>query len=274
MNKKTEKEISQNKQTIKLRWLIFSPFVMFYKNFKTFIFLSIPFAFFMTILALLLNNGIVCGVDYFQKQTVVSCAPFFSWTSLIFQIIRLLVIISYIRTWYNYAISKRDIHPSKLYIPGLWHIKMLLILLFIVFLNILPSISYTELLFRVPNPNWLIESLYFAVISLGFFIPIIAILYYYVITYIIEETKFPPFGQMIAKAFDNATIIMISTLFITTCGLFVVAYYLGKITPLVTDLSIPTVIVVEVAYNIIILAFTTLVTNYMFNLRDNLFPKE
>lgn len=267
-------QVSQNKQKIKLRWLIFSPLKMFYQNFKMFIFLSIPFAFIMTILSLLLHNNIMCGVDYLQKQTVVGCAPLLSWTTLAFQIIRLLIIISFIKGWYNYAISKQKINLSDLCVLDTWNIKIFFILLFVLFINILPSLSYVELMIRNPNPNWLIESMFFAVMFMGFFIPIIAILYYYTIAYAIDKTKLPPLGQISAKAFDNASIIMISTLFMITCGLFVVAYYFGRVTPLVTNLSIAKAITADIAYNIILLAFTALIINHLFNLRDNLFSKE
>ena len=127
---------------------------------------------------------------------------------------------------------------------------------------------------REPNPNWQIESLYFLFVSTGFVIPFLALLYYVVFSYVLEGEKCPPFKQMSAAIFDNSGKIMISTLFVITLGLLLIIYYISLIIPHALPVSNIKIIMFEIFYNITILVFAALMTNYLLNLRDTLFPTD
>ncbi|MBP5399370.1 MAG: hypothetical protein J6Y53_03020 [Alphaproteobacteria bacterium] len=161
-----------------------------------------------------------------------------------------------------------------MFVPTWRDAKVFFSLIFIILINFVPSVSYYTLIKREPNPDWRIESLYFAFVSIGFIIPFIVLLYYVILPYIIAGKKLPPFKQMSSAVFNNTGKIMVSTLFTITLGLLLIVYYIATIVPYTGQISVTKAIMFEISYNIVILVFVTLITNYLFNLRNVLFPSE
>ena len=267
-------EVSKPKeQKIKLRNLLWVPLKELFVNFKEFFVLSLIFSFFMTIVSLLSNNSIICGIT-FSAQSITTCAAPNELSFLLFHIFRFIIITFYIKGYYNYVIEHQPMDFSKMFVPS-WHdAKILSVLVFFIFINFVPAVSYYILLMREPNPDWIIESLYFTFISIGFVLPFLAILYYVIFAYIIEGKKCPSFKQISAAVFDNAGKIIISTLFTITIGLLVIIYYIGAIMPYTNHLSFIKVCLFEICYNVILLMIVALMTNYIFHLRNILFTKK
>lgn len=257
-------------QKIKLWSLLSSPLKMLFSKSREFLLLSLPFALFMTALSMLLKNSLICGIDAY-KQNIVACSPPTDIYFLLFEVLRLAAITFFIKLWYQSAIAKLRINWQKISFPK-WHdVKIFLFMIFFIFINFVPVFSYYALLARVPNPDWIIESIYFSFVSVGFVVPFLAILYYVVMSYIIAGEKRPPFRKISAAVFDNAGKIIISTLFIITINLLLISSYIASITPYIANLSIIKAIIFEVFYNITLLIFAASMTNYIFSLRGALF---
>lgn len=263
----------QNEQKIKLRNLLWSPLQMLFANIKEFSLLSLPFAFLMTFLALAFNNSITCEIAL-SAQNTVNCFSKNELFVLLFQILRLAIITYFIKAWYKYAIEHNQTGLAKIFTPTWQDAKIFFVLLFFIFINVLPAFSYFALLVREPNPNWIIESIYFLFVSIGFALPLLAILYYVILTYIIEGKRLPSLRQISAAVFSNVGKITISTLFTITIGLLIIIYYIGSITPYMQHLSHIKAALFEVFYNIVLLISVAIMTNYIFNLRDILFLSE
>ena len=264
-----DKNQNPNLQKVKFGNLLWSPFKMLFINFQTFILVTLPFSFIIAALSLLLGNSILCDLN----KNILSCAAPTEWTFFLFQILRLIIITFFIKVWYKCAIAKQA-NLSDMFVPTWRDAKVFFSLIFIILINFVPSVSYYTLIKREPNPDWRIESLYFAFVSIGFIIPFIVLLYYVILPYIVAGKKLPPFKQMSSAVLNNTGKIMVSTLFTITLGLLLIVYYIATIVPYTGQISVTKAIMFEISYNIVILVFVTLITNYLFNLRNVLFPSE
>jgi hypothetical protein len=63
---------------------------------------------------------------------------------------------------------------------------------------------------RVPNPDWRVEILFFAVVSIGFIIPFILLRFYSLIPFVIYGRRLPPLKEVWYKTSGNMFTVLLS----------------------------------------------------------------
>ncbi len=157
---------------------VFSPFLNIADNLERFLLSGILFALGLTLLSYIFNQTYLCVINV-EAAKFLSCGGYQHLYG-VYIFLKVLICSLFITVWCY--LSTHDELEKNIYRYFLKNWKKffhdLCFFICFVFLNILPVISGVLLLFRVPNPNWQIELLYFTFVGLGFIVPFIVIRFY------------------------------------------------------------------------------------------------
>lgn len=132
------------------------------------------------------------------------------------------------------------------------------LLLGFVGLLIFPFISFELLSARIPNPDWRIEISYFAVVSIGFLVPILAMRYYAWLAFAALNQKLPGVKTVWAMTRGQLFKILVALFVLLLLMIFILGNYFISFRYLGTgSLSIFT-LVSELIFNILSLLFMAL----------------
>lgn len=266
-----EKNCNNKYPTIKVLDIFSDSFKMMCNNLKYALLTISCFAFTLTIISFVFNNSIICSLPIAGLQKTFKCAPGVSVISAAYFLLKIFIISMFIRVWYNSVTSRKNIKISEFCLPRFVDIKIFFALIIFLSINILPVVSFWTLQAREPNPNWIIESLFFAFVSLGFIIPLITIAYYVLIAFVAKEQKFPSFGTINGTIFANITKIFFSTVIIMFLATYMVANCITTMLPYFSYNIYTATICAELIYNAITLVLIAFFENYIINLQQSLF---
>lgn len=130
-------------------------------------FLSFAYGLLITVFGFATQLSYVCGLSEWNEN------PYFGCTSspavyVTFFLLRLLIVAVFLKTWYKTAVCGEALNVREMFIISARDWKLFGGILIIVGCFCLPLVSTYILAVRVPNPDWRIESLFFAVASSGF----------------------------------------------------------------------------------------------------------
>ena len=246
-----EKNNNKKYPKINLLELFSQSFKMMCNNFKYVVMAIVLFALAATIVSFLFNNSIICSLPLAKVQKTFKCASTISIVSIIFFLLKMFVISMFIRVWYDCVISKKNIKIFEFCLPRIVDIKIFFALLALLAINLLPISSFLLLQAREPNPDWIIESLFFAAVSLGFIIPLISVAYYVLLAFVVKKQKLLPFSTINQAIFSNITKIFFSTIGVMFLSTYIVAYYITLTIPYLAHNTFTNTICVEFMYNVL-----------------------
>lgn len=177
-------------------------------------FLSFAYGLLITVLAFATQLSYVCGLSEWNEN------PYFGCTSspavyVTFFLLRLLIVAVFLKTWYKTAVCGEALNVREMFIISARDWKLFGGILIIVGCFCLPLVSTYILAVRVPNPDWRIESLFFAVASSGFWLPFLALRFLSVFAFALGGQKRPPLKLFWQRTTGNTLkIIMALTLII------------------------------------------------------------
>jgi len=241
-----------------LACLPFGIVIYFYRPFfKT----AVPFALLVSVFSFLF--GYSYGCVYVNQLTMYpfKCSPSLGLFGVYF-LVRLLFIGIFLKAWYHIALRGDNSFWQKLFVIDAITIKTFLALLAFCLVNCLPILSLAALIQREPNPNWIIESLYFAVVSSGLWLPFVALRLYSIVAFTVEGEKVPPLKEMFIRSSGNTLKMIMSISLLLLLGAIVlsnygiVAYMAIKNSPVIGALAI------DFVYNLIFLVIAAGVFNY------------
>lgn len=129
-------------------------------------------------------------------------------------LIKLTVIAVFINIWYA-AVYKKEL-ITRDYLKASWK-KFLktfgFISVFLLF-NLIPLFSAALLIFRVPNPDWKVELLYFTVVSIGFLFPFILMRFYSMFALFLDGKNWKEFKSIWNKTSGYNMKIILSCTFL------------------------------------------------------------
>ena len=274
-NAKTEVSMEKTqKNKMSLNNLSSLPFSILIRNWKPFFTMAAVFAPIMAVLSFSTHNSLICGLTGMIDNEVFKCTQPNQALYFAFALLRLLLIVVFLKSWYRAAVKKELVSVKDMLIINAQDWKLFAVFLVIGIINILPLISFVALIYREPNPDWIIESLYFAIVSCGFWLPFVMIRFYSVPAFVAEGQKIPSFKKMYNLTEDNGLKLLISfTIVILFNALFMLYFtiFANKIVPYnLFWLGI----IGEVIYDVVLLAVMVIFMNYSIAQQKELFGSD
>ncbi len=144
--------------------ICFRPFSLLLDNGRAFFLTALPYAALITLFALLCGFGYMC---------IYSSGGYCSDSAIMYvfySLLKLFLVTLFALKWYQAGPQGAVLTLRELFSVDRRCFKLLGLFLLVVFINFLPMISTMILYVRVPNPDWRVEILFFALVSVGYVI--------------------------------------------------------------------------------------------------------
>lgn len=256
---------------ISLWQLITLPFKLLFINWQSFFLIAVPTACLLSTISFLFGRSVLCGIDNDFALTTQLCQE----TAFAFYgdaITRLVVLMVFAAKWYQFAIQKQPFSFKSLFALNKGTFKAFGFLTLFAIINCLPLIAGAILFIHQPYPDWRQELLFFTSVAWVFLLPLLAIRFYSVIAFALENSNNYSFKAIWQKTSGNMLKLLLGTAIIVFLALFIFMQYYGTMQA-VTDNRLIAVIMYEFEYNILMTLFIALCTNYCYTQKE-LFFKE
>lgn len=227
--------------------LMFSPFNQILDNGKIFFILSLFGALFVCLAATLLGFNYLCSYPSAQSANLFCSNSL--WGYLLYSIIKMLVWGYVGIKWYEYVFIKAPLNKKSLFCIDKRYLKFSGYLLLFLFLNMLPLLSWWVLYVRVPNPDWRVEMVFFAVVSIGFIMPIVLLRFYALLGFVMRGEKVPSVSYIWEKTSGNTLKIFMSFMLILILGIFIFGNLYTNFRTLLNDVSLYNMLLSEYIYD-------------------------
>ena len=266
-----QSSLSESFRSTGVRWLklTFQPFSFVIDSFGSWGKLALWYGLLLTLLAwgfgyLYVCSHITDGDLFYCRNT--------EWSYLLYLGLKILVMGAFCSRWLQVATTTESTIPwsqaIKLNKPTLWGGVCLL---GFASLLIFPFISFEILAARVPNPDWRIEISYFAVVSIGFLVPIFAMRYYAWLAFAALNQKLPGFKTVWVMTRRQLFKILVALFVLLLLMLFVFSnYFISFRYPGTGSLSI-FALVSELIFNILCLLFMALFAGHCLVQKQQIF---
>ena len=160
---------------------------------KTFIQQGLIFSLIMVIISYIFNQKYACVFNKNFAHTD-SCINS-TYLYVPYLLVKIGLMAVFVNLWYA-VIYKNEV-ITKDYFKSSWKkfIKTFGFLIAYLVFNLIPLLSVLLLIFRVPNPNWKIELLYFTIVSIGFLFPFLLMRIYSLLALFLEGKNWKEFKK-------------------------------------------------------------------------------
>lgn len=251
--------------------LVFRPFGIFAEKIKLLFRLSAVFALILTALATLIGFNFLCMGPY--RSAFFYCSDS-DYLYLVYFFIKLFIISVFLARWYHIAFLNTVYNWKTLFVPTMKDVCAVGMLCLFLALNLMPMLSFYLLYIRVPNPDWIVETAYFAVVSLGFLVPFILMRYYSLIAFFLSNQKLPSLGCVWARSKGNNLGILLSLFLIVIVILFIFLNFQRGFQGVEMQYATYVGTVSEFFYNLVFLMLITLVVNNCYVQKELLFGEK
>lgn len=249
--------------------LMFRPFGIFVDKIKELFLLSSFYALLVWAVTVTLGFAYVCSSP--------SASSFFycshsNTAYFIYSFIKLYIIAAFLRHWFNIAFRNGvQGWKSFLLLPSIKDLQTTGVLAVYILLNLMPVVSFYMLYMRVPNPDWVVETAYFAVVSLGFFVPFVVMRFYSMFAFFLSGEKIPSFKRVWSVSKGNNLRIIMSLFLILVILLFTVSNFYRSFQSISAEEINYVGLVSEYLYNLIFLMLISLLVNNCYVQKELLF---
>ena len=178
------------KSFFKSMWLITD-------NLKNFFMQGFVFSLLLTLLSYVFGQKYMC---FFNKDISENMfCPNLHYLYFLYLFFKIVLICIFINIWYDKLFNNTLINKEYFKKNYKKFLKTFIFLICFLMLNGIPFISMLILFLRVPNPDWIIELLFFIIVSVGFWVPFILMRYYSLFAVFLSNGNWKMFG----KTWDN-----------------------------------------------------------------------
>lgn len=248
--------------------IVFRPFGIFASKLKELFRLSALFALLFAALATFMGFNNVCFVGY--SKNFFFCSDSDAWY-LFYIVLKLFLLAVFGVRWFNIAFLQTSYNWKNIFLPTAKDFQTAGILSIFLIVNLIPVLSFYMLYIRVPNPNWVIEIIYFAIVSLGFFVPFVVMRFYSMFAIFLSGQKLPPIHEVWAKSKGNNMRIILSLFLIMIVVFFIVINFQRNFRVLEVEYINYVGIVSEYLYDVAFLMLITLFINNCFVQKELLY---
>ena len=216
---------STNKTKLPLWEISLLPIGILLYRFKRFLYLSFIYAFLISILAFVTKSSYVCGYTDWAEGFKLGCTKS-SGLYITFFLIRLLIISVFLRMWYKSAVCGEYLNIKEMFVIRGQDWKIFASFMGVLGILCLPLISVSMMMGRVPNPDWRIESLFFAFVFVLACVPILLIRFWGVFSCSVSKQKHPSFRKIWHETSGQIVKIILSIfLMVILCMIIVMKYH-------------------------------------------------
>lgn len=211
-----------NTEAVKMPFfqLGFTPFGLFTNNIRKFFIIAMPYALVMSIISTVFGFAYLCSYSNLYEVKIFCSKSILGYA--FYNVIKITVLAMFLVNWYS-SITKNETFKLKdLYVINKPMIKMIGALLIFLIVSLIPLLSFYMLYIRIPNPDWRIEITYFAVVSIGFFAPFVAMKFYSIFAFVASGEDIPPLKLIWAKNSGNMLKMIMAIFMIFIMVVFVV----------------------------------------------------
>lgn len=265
---------AKRQQTVKLPLfrLMFSPFNQILDNGKIFFLLTIPAAICLSIFSTILGFNYLCV--YIPAGTEQMFCSASLWGYVLHSLIKILIWGFVGLKWYEYVYAKKQLTRKSFFGADKRYISFAGWILLFLFMNMLPMFSWWLLYMRNPNPDWRVELVFFAIVSIGFIMPIILLRFYTILSFVERGEKIPSFSYIWHKTAGNTLKIFLSFVLILILGMFVFGNLYSNFRSLSQDVSLYNMAMAEFIYNFFSLFIYLSILNNINLQYELLYPQE
>ncbi len=179
----------------------------------------------------------------------------------------------YMRNWYYMAILHTQKFSLKNILPKKSDFKMFGILC-VYFVSLFIALGAGFLLFiREPNPDWRIEIIYFAFVSIGFFAPVFVTPLLSYISFAAEEVKMPKIKELWEVSKGKFAVIFMSFISVVLVSFLLMSAGMRYLVQISITGNIFVVVIAEFLYNIILMFIASIFINYCHMQKKFLFER-
>ncbi|MBR1605701.1 MAG: hypothetical protein IJ660_06315 [Alphaproteobacteria bacterium] len=247
---------------ISLWRIITEPFKILCINWQMFFMLAIPIAILLTISAISFGRTTLCNISSELSITSSTCSD--SPLNFYFNIILcFFILLLFAVKWYQLAIGKNPFSLKSFITLNRGQIKAIGWFCFFTLINLSPLIALIILFLRVPNPIWQQELLFFTSVAWIFLLPLIAIRFYMLIAFALENQTAPSFKTIWDMTAGNMLKLLLGTAVIIFLALCLFMQYYSSVQT-VSQISFAVIFATEFEYNILMTLFMALCVNYCY----------
>lgn len=262
-----EKDIPQ-KIKLPLFRLMFSPFNQILDNGKVFFALVLPASLIICLSSTLLGFNYLCA--YSPEQSSALFCSNSLWGYLLHSLIKMFVWGYVGIKWYDYVFAGIAFNKKTIFSIDGRSLKFTAYLLLFLILNMLPLLSWWILYIREPNPDWRVEMVFFAFVSIGFIMPIILLRFYSAMGFVLRGKKVPGISAVWEKTSGNTLKIFLSFMLVLILGMFVFGNLYTNFRTLINNISLYNILMSEYIYDLFSLFIYISVLNNL-NLQYKIF---
>lgn len=263
-------DVIENKNKFPLFKTVFGSFSIFFDNFKSSIIIGSVFSVVYILVNIISGQSLFCYSNDYSKQFF--CSNNF-FVFVISNLFLWFVACVYMRNWYHVVILKTQKFSIKNILPKKNDVKIFGVL-FLFFISICIATGSSFLLFiREPNPDWKIEIIYFAVVSIGFFVPMFAVPLLSLISFAAEGVKIPKFKELAAVSKGKILGMFLSFIGVVMISFLLMLSGMRYLVQISIDGNFFVVVIAEFLYNIILMFIASIFINYCYMQKKFLFER-
>ena len=242
-----EEKEKLRKVTLPLFRLMFSPFNQILNHGKVFFALSLSAALLITLSATLLGFNYLCAYSSGSAEGLFCSNSLLGYFA--YSIIKMLILAYVGIKWYEYVFISQPMSKKSIFAVDGRYLKFAGSLLLVLLLNLLPILSWWILYMRNPNPDWRVEMVFFAVVSLGFIVPIVLLRFYSALVFVMRGEKIPSLSYLWHQTSGNSLKIFLSFMLILVVAMFVFGNLYTNFRALSLNVSLYNMLLSEYIYD-------------------------
>ena len=229
-------------------------------NFKLFFKLGFPAALVLSVWSFICGQSFVCLLLSLRNRFYCSDNVLLY---IIYIVVKIFILTTFLRVWYDAVYLEKSIDKTYFKTNIRRFFKFFGFFIGFIALKSIPALSLYLLLVRDPNPNWMIEVVYFTFVSIGFLIPFVLLRFYTNIAEYLEEKPWRNFGEIYEKTNFKLSKIFFSFALILSCCLLLFLTTNRSLQNSFFDPLIVYNIFAEYCFELALLVILTLIINYI-----------
>ncbi len=179
-------------------------------------------------------------------------------------VIKILLFAKFFERVYALNLKTLSLKLKELVSFGRKELKISALLSVCILLNLLPLVSLAVLAARVPNPDWVVETFFFGVVSTGFFVPFIIMRFYGVFGLAAENKPLVSLAEIWRLTAGNGLKILLGLFVILIFTSFLLGGFNSNVRAISAANGFYTSFVSELLYNVILFTLFALFVNHCF----------
>lgn len=249
--------------------LVFGPFAILVDNIKKFFYLAGFYGFATSILSFIMGFAYICLFDSEQKGIVYCSNSDINY--IFYSLVKFFIIAIFAVKWGEVVFNRQTLSVKYLFAISTRDLKIFFGFLLFIVLNLVPLLSLYILYIRVPNPDWVVEITFFAIVSLGFVVPFIVMRFYSVLAFIISGEKIPTLKDVWDRSEGNMVRLLVAIFFIVLLAGFAFMNFFFNFKAAAVGNEFYIGIISELLYNVIVMLLFALVVNHCYVQKEILF---